>query len=132
MKFRKGYKYQVAETISYQTDILGFTIITTRLELNPEGLLTIRDGYAYDGPSGPVIDRRSNMSAAGIHDALCQLMRMELLPQCFCPVADREYAKQLEKCGAWPVTIKINMAGLRFMKGSYARPENRRKVYEVP
>lgn len=32
-------------------------------------------GYAWDGPSGPIIDAKSTMRGSLVHDALYQLMR---------------------------------------------------------
>ena len=45
------------------------------------GLLTISEGYAWDGPSGPAIDTRTWMRASLVHDALYQLMREDHLPR---------------------------------------------------
>jgi hypothetical protein len=41
--------------------------------------LTVEKGYAWDGPSGPVIDAKENIRASLDHDALYQLMRNEEL-----------------------------------------------------
>ena len=128
MKYRKGYKYQVAEDVLFFTQIRGYNIITKRIELHPDGILIIREGYACDGPSGPTVDRTENMSAAVLHDALYQLMRQELLRHLHWPEADAEYGKQMKKCGAWGITVKINLLGLKFMKGKCALPKNRKKV----
>jgi len=131
MKYRKGYKYQVAEDEVFVTRLYGYNIITKRIELHPDGILIVREGYACDGPSGPTVDRAENMSAAVLHDALYQLMRMKLLKHLHWREADSEYGKQMKKCGAWDITVAINLAGLNFMKGKHALPKNRKKVYEV-
>lgn len=131
MKYRKGYKYQVAEDVLFHTKMLGHNIITKRIELHTNGDLIVREGYACDGPSGPTVDRNENMSAAVLHDALYQLMRMRLLKHLHWREADAEYGKQMKKCGAWGITVKINLLGLKMMGGKYAKPKNRKKVYEV-
>ena len=51
------------------------------LEITSEGELIIRNGYSWDGPSGPTIDTKNFMQGSLIHDALCQLMREIILPQ---------------------------------------------------
>ena len=132
MKIRKDYKYQLAEDALFFTSIIGYEINTTRLSLSQDGTLIIREGYACDGPSGPTIDRDENMSAAVLHDALYQLMRMGGLPFHCWAEADAEYAKQMKKCGAWDITVRINLAGLSAMKGKCAKPKYRKKVYEYP
>lgn len=50
-------------------------IETKFVELNKEGALTIKKGYAWDGPSGPTIDTKTFMRGSLVHDALYQLMR---------------------------------------------------------
>ena len=132
MKFRKNYKYQVAEDEVFKTSILGKNIIKKRLELHPDGTLIIREGYACDGPSGPVMDRKTNMTASVLHDALYQMMREKLLPHYYWRMADVEYGRELQRCGAWDITVRLNLAGLSYMKGKYALPENRKKIYEAP
>jgi hypothetical protein len=59
MKYRKGYKYQIAENDSIQTDIIGYDIDIQFISLDPAGLLTTKSGYASDGCSGPMIDTRA-------------------------------------------------------------------------
>ena len=45
------------------------------LKLTPLGELTIYEGYAWDGPSGPTVDTPSFMRGSLVHDALYQLLR---------------------------------------------------------
>lgn len=49
------------------------------LSLTVTGLLTVKKGYAWDGPSGPTIDSRDFMRGSLVHDALYQLMRLNTL-----------------------------------------------------
>ena len=132
VKIRKGYKYQLAEDALFFTSIIGYEINTTRLSLSQDGTLIIREGYACDGPSGFTIDRKENMSASVLHDALYQLMRMGGLPHYVWPEADAEYAKQMKKCGAWNITVRMNLWGLSIMQGTYAKPKYRKRIYEYP
>jgi hypothetical protein len=81
-KKRRKYKYTLAEEYSYKADIkvkepcdLGV------LAISPNGLLTIRPGYAWDGPSGPAIDTKNFMRGSLVHDALYQLMREQKIDQ---------------------------------------------------
>ena len=133
MKYRNGYKYQLAETMTLQTDIKGFTVDSDagRISLNSLGVLTIQEGYASDGASGPTIDRKENLRAGFGHDALYQLMRENKLPFDLWSQADQNYGKWLAIGGAWPITVRINVYGLGLMKGKYAQPQNRKKVYTV-
>ncbi len=49
--------------------------------LSKRGRLTLKRGYAWDGPSGPSIDTKDFMRGSLVHDGLYQLMREKLLPQ---------------------------------------------------
>ena len=77
----KNYKYQLMK--DYQTNIdinadkdidKGIIILTT------DGRLTIKEHYAWDGPSGPTIDTKNFMRGSLVHDVLYQLMREKDLP----------------------------------------------------
>jgi hypothetical protein len=59
MKYRKGYKFQLAEDIYIQTDILPYHDIKLEfITLDMTGLLGLKSGYASDGCSGPMLNTR--------------------------------------------------------------------------
>ena len=81
IKYKAGYKYQLAADYSVWLCVhpkeyaeAGYVALTG------DGLLTIKAGYAWDGPSGPTFDTKSAMRGSLVHDALYQLIRLELLP----------------------------------------------------
>ncbi|EMO20729.1 hypothetical protein LEP1GSC168_0070 [Leptospira santarosai str. HAI134] len=99
-KSLKNYKYELVKSYSFQTDIkteepiqIGNPDIKTFISLDPDGLLHIEAGYAWDGPSGPTIDTKTFMRGSLVHDALYQLMREEKLDR----AQYREYADHLLK-----------------------------------
>lgn len=76
----RRYKYQLVGDYSLSIAISPESDITTPfIELSAAGLLTIRKGYAWDGPSGPTIDTKNFMRGSLVHDALYQLMRGKYL-----------------------------------------------------
>ncbi len=80
ISYKSGYKYQLVE--EYQVEISVTpekNIQTNYIDLTTEGLLTIKNGYAWDGPSGPTIDTPNFMRGSLVHDALYQLMRNKLI-----------------------------------------------------
>ncbi|MHB9070468.1 MAG: hypothetical protein ACYC54_08860 [Sedimentisphaerales bacterium] len=78
-KRKKNYNYELAETISIQTGILGCNVeIPKFVRLTPDGILTVFAGYAWDGASG-IPDSKITRTASLIHDALYQLIREGLL-----------------------------------------------------
>ena len=78
--YREGFKYQLSEDAEFWLDFAPpVTIITPFVEFHSNGMMLLRRGYAYDGPSGPTIDDETNMQGAALHDAGYQLIRMGLL-----------------------------------------------------
>lgn len=74
--YNGGYKYQLKEAYTVCISITPPDRIDTEyILLELTGEMTIKRGYAWDGPSGPTIDTRSFMRGSLIHDALYQLMR---------------------------------------------------------
>ena len=76
----RSYKYQVMEEYSVQIDIKPEKdLIFKYMSLSTEGLLTIKEGYAWDGPSGPTVDTPNFMRGSLVHDVLYQMMRLSAL-----------------------------------------------------
>ncbi len=74
--YKAGYKYQLFRDYSVSTGIIpSEPVLTEYIDLNDQGVLFIRAGYAWDGPSGPTIDTLTFMRGSLVHDALYQLMR---------------------------------------------------------
>jgi hypothetical protein len=73
--YSEGYKYQLEKDYSIEVAIKGERVDSTFISLDEQGTLTIRKGYAWDGPSGPTIDTPDSMRGALVHDALYQSMR---------------------------------------------------------
>ncbi len=73
----RKYKYQLVGdyTVDVGIDGLAEDVDTDFITLTTGGLLTVRERYAWDGPSGPTFDTRSFMRGSLVHDALYQLMR---------------------------------------------------------
>ncbi len=84
-----GFKYQLVKEFAYKTQITGHDITTDYIRLDKSGVLKIKKGYCWDGPSGPTRDTPSSMRASLVHDALYQLIRMGKLG-----VSDRVAADQ--------------------------------------
>lgn len=92
LKYRslRRYKYQVTETFKLEIGEvpLDREISNKWVKLSEEGLLTVRKGYVWDGPSGPTFDSASAMRASLVHDALYQFLREGLIDPSFRTVAD--------------------------------------------
>jgi len=79
IKYKKGYKYQLAEKYQHNINIAGFEVNEPFFTLSVAGHLTVYAGYAWDGASGG-IDTPSIMRGSLVHDVLCQMVAHDLLP----------------------------------------------------
>lgn len=124
IEYRKGYKYQLART---SVDLLSFCpprdIHTEYISFTREGRLTIREGYAWDGPSGPTWDTRNFMHGSLIHDALYQLMRGSLLHIDFKDLADRELRRRCLEDGMCRLRAAWVYQGVRLFGYDSAKPQ---------
>jgi hypothetical protein len=122
MKYRAGYKYQLVEDIMLETDIRpDQNIISYFVDLLTDGILTVRRGYAWDGPSGPTYDTENAMTPSCYHDAMYQLMREGLLPRVCRSKVDYEFEKMLEARGMWWLRRKLWMRAVRHFATAASR-----------
>ena len=123
IKYRKGYKYQLAETYSVYVKIKPEkNVLAEYVQLFTDGLLIIQKGYAWDGASGPTWDDKSNMRASLVHDALYQLMRLGLLPQDCKEPTDREMQKICKEDGMWRIRAWYYYQGVKYGGGKSCQP----------
>lgn len=132
IKYRKGYKYQLAETYSVQTCICGYDIDTEFIRLAPNGLLTILKGYAWDGASGPTWDSPCSMRPSLIHDAIYQLIRAGLLPADKRDEGDKILKKTCLEDGMWRTRVAYWYWGVCNFAAFAADPATDRKIYIAP
>jgi len=108
-------------------------IDTDFIRLDKTGKLTIVAGYAWDGPSGPVVDRKENMRASLVHDALYQLMRnRKLTARRHKDKADKLFKKICIEDGVSKRTAYIFYLGLKLGGKPATDPKNRKKVHRAP
>ena len=146
-KYTKGYKYQVKKEYHFQFRLGDFGVDPLSLSWGYGewgvgdlrflgyapllGVLTVKPGYAWDGPSGPTKDDKANMRASLEHDVLYQLMRLNILPQYFRKKADEQFDKTAKEDGMWWWRRKYYLFSLRKFAGFAADPKNKKKVYVV-
>jgi hypothetical protein len=75
----EGYKYQVTRDCTLQTETKGYDIDTPHVRLTPDGKLTAKDGYAWNGASGPTLNTKSVIRPSLYHDIGYQLIRLGLI-----------------------------------------------------
>lgn len=134
IRYKSAYKYQLARDYVVDISILPSEDIGTDfIGLTVRGRLSVKEGYAWDGPSGPVQDTKETMRASLVHDALYQLMRLDALSaRTHRKAADRifrDLCKEDGVSGFW--ANKFYKALRRFGKPA-ASPENKKKIHSAP
>ena len=104
IKYREGYKYQLAEDYVHQTRIRpASNIVTEYITLTTDGVMIQKEGYAWDGCSGPTWDDKTNMRGGCGHDGKYQLIRMGLLSPEYRIIADEELRQDCLDDGMWRI-----------------------------
>ena len=130
--YKSGYKYQLDKDYFIQLNVCpAIDIITKFIDWTIEGM-TIKEGYAWDGPSGPTIDTKNFMRGSLVHDALYQLIRQGYLPRESRLQADLELRRicledGMSRIRAWWVYHAVRLGG-----GPAADPRNRKVVLTAP
>ena len=112
-----GYKYELLHDYQYNTPIkIEEDTGNGYVSISKDGVLFIKERYAWDGPSGPTIDTKTFMRGALIHDALYQLIRRGYLPKAFRKQADlilKDICLEdgMSKFRAWYVYNSVRMFG---------------------
>ena len=131
IKYKAGYKYQLAEDYEIQTSARPERpCILDYCKLFPNGMLYIRKGYAWDGPSGPTVDTKSFMRGSLVHDILYQFMYHELLPYSFKKAADKELVRICKEDGMTGTRRWWVYQGVKF--GGDPRPSKIKKILTAP
>ena len=131
--YRTGYKYQLASEYITRTDIRPVSAVETPyIELTPEGVLTIRGSYAWDGPSGPTFDSKSALRGSLEHDAKTQLMRLGLIPRNEKQKMDDEFYDTCVEDGMWKWRASAWRTMLRYFGDASTRPSAEPIVRTAP
>jgi hypothetical protein len=132
--YRSGYKYQLAADYAISSGIKPAGNVDTKfIKLDTQGNLRILEGYAWDGPSGPVVDARDNMRASLVHDALYQLMRQrKLTAKAYKDKADKLFKKICIADGVSRSTAEIYYLGLKLGGKPATDPKNEKPVLRAP
>ena len=131
IKYKGGYKYQLAKDAVFQTNITGFSVNIDYITLLPNGLLFLKKGYAWDGAT-LFPDIKSIMRGSLVHDALYQLMREGLLPQSARILVDKEFIGICKQDGMMsPVRWTVYQAVRKFA-ASAASIKNAKPIMSAP
>jgi len=134
IKYRSGYKYQLAEDYRVKVRVIPVQDIDTGfIGLTTQGMLLVKEGYAWDGPSGPTWDTKNFMRGSLVHDALYQLMRNRHLSKTrWRAEADNELKRMCLEDGMFRIRAAWVHRGVRVGGGPAADPASKKKVFTAP
>jgi hypothetical protein len=132
--YNGGYKYQLKDSYTVSIGIrLAVPIKTDYISLDADGSITIKKGYAWDGPSGWTIDTLTFMRGSLLHDALYQLMREKHLDHnTYREPADRLLQRICKEDGMWSLRAWWVYQAVRLFGDPAAEPANDRPVVHAP
>ncbi|MCK5218688.1 hypothetical protein KAR10_04150 [bacterium] len=131
--YQAGFKYQLKVDYVCYVDIKPKAdIVTKYISLTVDGLLTIRNGYAWDGPSGPTVDTRTFMRGSLVHDAIYQLIRQGYLPASARGPGDKELKKICLEDGMMKIRAWWVYRSVQGFASSAALPSRQRQVLYAP
>lgn len=133
LAFRAGYQYQTVAEYTHQLATIRpeVDIDTPWIALTPDGLLTIKSGYAWDGATGAT-DIPQIMRASCTHDALYGLIRMGYLPRSARDAADRELERICLEDGMPAPSAAIVYQMVRWLGDTETDPASERPVLYAP
>lgn len=135
IRFQDGFKYQLTEDAAYQTKVqLPHDIDTKFVSMSKDGLLRLKAGFAWNGVSGPTIQRNSNRRGGAFHDGFYRLIRFGLLNDI--PDARNKADEMLRdiwlKDGMWSWLVSLEISVLKRFGEDAARPSGEPKVMTSP
>jgi hypothetical protein len=88
--FSGGYKYWVRQDFHIKLDVVPTWYINLQfITMDTNGDTVIRQGYAWNGASGPTWDTLNSMIGSLVHDVLYQLIRLGLIDRNYKEYADK-------------------------------------------
>lgn len=137
IRYRKNrsWKYRLSEDYSVQIPILPKEPLCSSgeyVKLGSDGTLTLKRGYAWDGPSGPTIDTTSFMRGSLVHDALYQIMREGLLDLAWREASDELLSVHCIEDGMHPWRARGVYWGLVAFGARFAKPRPLPKTLTAP
>jgi hypothetical protein len=121
---KRLYKYALAETYAVLLDKgPDVNIEIEFIQYDTSGLLTIKEGYAWDGPSGPTIDTKDFMRGSLVHDVFYQLMREKYLDQSWKDYADKLLKRICIADGMYNIRAEMVYEGVQHFAGYASKPQ---------
>lgn len=137
IQFQEGFLYQATHDAIYPVKLYPPKDIETKfVSLSTTGILRIKAGFAWNGVSGPTINRNSNRRGGAFHDALYRLRRFGLLDfmslEEFRRIADETLREIWIADGMWAWLAAVEVTLLNKFGTYAARPSSEPVVMTSP
>jgi len=130
--YRSGYKYQLYSPYSHNIDIMQAEDYEDSFFRWNGIFLTIKAGYAWDGPSGLTWDTKSFMRGSLVHDAMYQLMRMDVMPVEYRLSADELLREICLEDGMWSFRANYVFRAVRRCGAQYTVASGLKSILCAP
>lgn len=133
--YRSGYKYQLDKNYHIETRIKPPKDIETQfISLKEDGSMTVKNGYAWDGTSGLILDTDENLRASLVHDAFYQLMRKrKLKPRKKCKdKVDKLFRSMCKEDNVLSPIAQLYYEALKKLGNPSTDPKNIKKIHKAP
>lgn len=120
LSYKKGYKYRVIKNVAF--NLFKFGIYSSKKIDNKyyslvEGVLTIKEGYSWDGASGGMVDTKGVLVPSLVHDCLYEMIRKGHLSKDYRKSADRTFLELMKERGVNIVRRNIAYRAVRMFGG---------------
>lgn len=134
IQYKAGYKYQLVVPYLIQTQVIPDAPVDLPfIAMDAAGMLMVKAGYAWDGPSGPTLDTPEFMRGSLVHDALYQLMREGHIDRNTArPIADALLKQLCIEDGMLPFAADLVYEAVRHFAAFAASPQDEPSVISAP
>ncbi len=133
IKYLEGMKYVLSEDFEIDTPVCTYWITDDWFELQPDGHLKIKAGFAWDGASGPTLDSKTCMRASVVHDVFCICMRDRRIDyNTWQDVVNKFFYTMCVADGMWPWRAKLWHMGVEVGDAGNPKQGPDRIVKEAP
>ena len=129
--YHEGFKYQLTEDYTIQTNIKGYDFENRFIKLNIYGSLTFKAGWSWNGVSG-FKDIKSMMRASCVHDGIYWLINYCIIPDTYKNYGDKLFKEICieDKLDKHLADIAYNIVDKLGVHA--AKPGRQRPILEAP
>lgn len=114
-------RHALYEAYQGKTLLRGHDVNAPQATLLPNGVIVLKRGFMWDGPSGPAVNTLNTAIPSAIHDALYELIELGFLPPETRRSADKTYRDSLKTWGVPAWRRALHYRGVSLFGGFWLR-----------